>query len=312
MIEKWNNFEHQVWSQLKKYNLENASSYLIAVSGGLDSMVLLEVMLRLRPQALLRAAYFHHGPCSPEQLKFRNKALQLVKHKISASIEFVTAQSEIELKTEAEMRTARWQFLQHVRRQDEAIITAHHLDDWTETALLKMIRGTSLEGISAFKTWNSNIFRPFLRLSKSELLNYGRDQKVQWIEDPSNKSEDYLRNWLRENWLKELESKQSGAVANLSRSLLQIIEQYEMNSTFDLIFHQAVVSQGLDRSWYMGLSEADQLKALALYLKTQQIFKFTRGQLEEIRKRLDKNQKEITFTLIDRKWVVNALQIMLE
>ena len=210
------------------------------------------------------------------------------------------------------MRAGRWDFLKRARKGNEAILTAHHLDDWAETALLKMIRGTTRDGIAAFKVWNASILRPFLKMTKAELRNYGKLRKLEWLEDPSNQSEDYLRNWLRETWLKNLEAKQSGAVANLSQSLLQIVEDDEQSSTFGLVYYRSVESHGLDRSWFLGLSEQDQLKALALYLKSQHIFEFTRGQLQEIRKRLDKNQKEITFVLVGKKWVINALQVMLE
>ncbi len=312
MTEKWNNFEHKIWELLKSSALEQSPTYLLAISGGLDSMVLLEVMKRLRPSAKLRIAHFHHGESKNTQSKFRDEALEFVKHKVSLAESFFTEKFPGILLSEAEMRDERWNFLRKIRLPNEPILTAHHLDDWAETALLKMIRGSSLQGIASFQIWNQEIFRPFLRLHKVELFNYANLRQLDWIDDPSNKSEDYLRNWVREKWLKDLELKQPGGVDNLTRSLLQIVDDFRSNSTFVLVFFKDLKTNGLDRTWFLALSRDDQLKAIALYLKTLEIHEFTRGQLQEIIKRLDKNQKDLTFVLFGRKWVINATQIMLE
>lgn len=325
MNSRWNDFEHQLWHSLKEHGLESCDSYLVATSGGLDSMVLLHSLFRVRPQALIRVAHYHHGSASdPEQTRYRDHVADFVKHKIldmnqskksGPAIEFVFERwaGDLELQSEAGLRKARWQFLFKSRHsQKEPVLTAHHLDDWFETALLKMLRGASLEGVAAFQMWNSEIFRPFLNLPKSELLNYATQQKVGYLNDPSNLDSDFLRNWIREKWLPDLEERHAGGVANLSRSLLSIISEFRKTSTFELKYHGDRLEQGLDRAWFLGLSQPDQLKALALYLKNHQVFEFTRGQLEEIIKRLDKNQKELTFGIIGRKWVINASQIMLQ
>ncbi len=210
------------------------------------------------------------------------------------------------------MRDARWAFIKSEAQSNEPILTGHHSDDWVETTLLKMLRGTSLTGIANFKVWNESIFRPFLQTGKDELKKYVEQHALQYIDDPSNQSEDYFRNWIREKWLKDLESHRTGSCANLTRSLWQMVEEYQQNSTFDLKFFADDKSRGLERAWFLTLSSQDQLKALALFLKSRHIFEFTRGQLEEIRKRLDVNQKFLTFEIFERKWVINAMQIMLE
>lgn len=320
---KWNDFEHQLWKVLTAHDLDQKDSYLLAVSGGIDSMVLMHAMARVKPQARIRVAHYHHGTSkNSEQTKYRDHVADFVKHKISElnqgrnsgpAIEFIFDRSDRELLSEADMRESRWQFLYKNRLSlDEPILTAHHLDDWFETALLKMLRGTSMEGVAAFQTWNSEIFRPFLNLSKEDLVRYAIQNKIESLDDPSNLNPDYLRNWIREKWLPDLEERQSGSVANMSRSLLGIIEEFQKTSTFEVKFYEGRIEQGIDRSWFLGLSQQEQLKAIALFLKNNQIFEFTRGQLEEIKKRLDKNQKDLTFEIIGRKWVINASQIMLK
>ncbi|MEQ1722847.1 MAG: ATP-binding protein, partial [Pseudobdellovibrio sp.] len=147
---------------------------------------------------------------------------------------------------------------------------------------------------------------------KSELLDYAQKQNIDWNTDPSNLDESYLRNWIRENWLKQLDEKVNLGSKNLAKSFFRIADLIAEHSTFELEIDEKSDGFALSRGWYVSLSKADQLRALSLYLKKHQIFNFTTGQLEEIRKRLDKNQKDITFELLARKWVINASQIMLQ
>ena len=304
-------FEHQIWKILKDHQLEACPEYILAVSGGLDSLVLLEVMSVIRPQAKLKVLYYHHGD-HPEQKRFRDESLEIVKQKSLqiGNAEFIFSKSATELLSEDEMRKARWHFLRQHRDQNQPILTAHHQDDRIETLTLNLIRGTAEQGLLGFQVWNQEIFRPFLHKNKYELQRYAETRNLKWSNDPSNLSMDYRRNWLRETWFKELENKIPGAYHNYSKSLLHLVDQLSHQNSFRLHFYQEKADNGLDRSWYLGLSDKEQLKALALFLKNNGTHGMTRGQLEEIKKRLDKNQNDITFEII-RKWVINATQIML-
>ncbi len=336
MSEMWSAFEHRIWKHLKEYDLAAHDNFILAVSGGLDSMVLLNVFLKLKPRATFKVAYYHHGKSGDKlQDEFRNSAYDIVQQKITSinltnaetnktnmktNVVFYSEQSPVVLKSEVQMRNSRWGFLRQLVSSDEIIVTAHHLDDFLETMLLKMIRGTSADGLISFKMWNKKIFRPFLETSKLELLEYAQINSINWVADPSNTETHYLRNWLREKWLKDLEKKVKNASKNLAKSLLRTASALSQTQTFELVFcpetnlktNSETNSSTLSRSWYVSLSKADQLRSLALLLKKHQIYDFTTGQLEEIRKRLDKNRKDITFEILGRKWVINASQIMLQ
>lgn len=316
MSSTWSPFEHQIWKNLRENGLESHNNFILAVSGGLDSMVLLDVFLRLRPQANVKVAHFHHGLTgNAEQDAFRERALLAVKHKISEirspNVVFCCEKSASHLESEDQLRTARWNFLKSLKTSDEVFVTAHHLDDRLETMLLKMLRGTSVDGFLSFKMWNGDVFRPFLDSTKKELGEFADSRKIGWVEDPSNTNEHYLRNWLREKWLKELDEKVDGGSKNLARSLLRIGSSVNENAVFELRFVPDKDQFVLSRQWYVSLSKSDQLRGLALFLKKHQIHSFTTGQLEEIRKRLDKNQKDITFEILGKKWVINASRIVL-
>lgn len=280
-------------------------------------MALLSVFSRLLPAAKVKVAYYHHGPTSDqEQAQYRGQAMNLIRDRVVNlqldTYEFVSEQSLTELTSESQMRDARWAFLNKLRASDrDIVVTGHHLGDHFETMMLKMIRGTSLEGVSAFKMLQNRIFRPLLNCTKGELVEYATDCGVSWLEDPSNKDDRYLRNWLRETWIPSLDARVAGGSDNLARSLFKIVTSESTFSESDLVFCREGEEEGISRVWYLGLTGSDQNKALALFLKKHQIYEFTAGHLEEIRKRLDKNQKDFTFEILRRKWVINASQIML-
>lgn len=313
----WTALEHGIWQNLKEYDLDSHENFILAISGGLDSMVLLEVFLKLKPKAYIKVAYYHHGNSSDKiQEEYRNQSRDVVKNRISRlnlnNVIFCTEKSDKILSSEEQMRIARWGFIRSLKTSDEIIATAHHLDDLFETMLLKMIRGTSPDGLLSFKMWNNEILRPFLETQKVELLAYAEKQKIDWVEDPSNKEEQYLRNWIRQKWLKDLDDRVEAGSKNMAKSLLKIVSSVSEKQSFDLVLDANSESTVLSRQWYVSLSKSDQLRGLALFLKKHQIYSFTSGQLEEIRKRLDKNKKDITFELLGRKWVINASQIMIQ
>ncbi len=310
----WTDLEHSVWKVLKDAGLEQRQRYFLAISGGVDSIAMLQIFLRLRPTAQLTVAYYHHGPSSDNSLQaFRDSCLKLLESfcKSHSSIYFVSHRSDSELPSEAAMRSARWSFLRANSLPGEPIITAHHLDDWTETLTLKLIRGVGPDAFTAFKIWDGHIFRPLLETTKQMIVAYAEAQKLNWCDDPSNSSDHHLRNWLRLEWFKSLDDKNPSGYENYSRSLLRLCQALDQNQTFALQFFNNSPELGLDRLWYFSLTDRLQLKALALFLRHHSISNVTTGHLAEIQKRLDKNQKDITFMLAHVKWVINETQIVL-
>ncbi len=315
----WNDFEHSVWKSLKIAELEPRNSFFLCVSGGLDSMVLLHLMMRIKPQAHFTVAYFHHGLSDSEvQYNFREACFSLIKKRCleidstGQRVQFISERSQLLLKSEAEFRNARWEFFARHKAIDQIIMTAHHLDDWAETLTLKLIRGVGAEGFTALKMWDKLIFRPFLETQKKELLTYGKLHNLEWLEDPSNDSDHYLRNWLRLEWFKSLDEKNPSGYDNYSRSLLRLCQELQQNQTFELCFYSNNAQMGLDRIWYFSLSEKHQMKAIALYLRNHHILNTTQGQIAEIQKRLSNDLKDNSFSLGAIKWLINARQIMVQ
>lgn len=310
----WNNLEHQVWNRLKAQSLEDHAIYLLAVSGGLDSMVLAEVFKKIRPQAKLVLMHYHHG--SGENKKFRDEALALVQIQKNCVVEF--AQSEIELKSEAEFRMARLTFFEKIKTKYQVsyYMTAHHQDDVLETRLLKMIRGAGVDSLVAFEEWNEMIFRPFFEVSQKDLKSYAQKNEINWLDDPSNSESLYLRNWVRNVWLPALESKVQGAKKTLAQSLENILNSADQNQKMTLTESaRYIVSIGdhisIDRLWFYNLNTKDQLKVLVRALRSSFSVDFSLGQLKEVVRRLDKNQNDHIFQVAGINWVINAHTIVL-
>jgi tRNA(Ile)-lysidine synthase len=319
----WTDFEHRIWKKLKFFSLEKQNQFILAVSGGLDSIVLLKVMLELKPEAEFIVAHYHHGPSTDLQtVQFRDQALELVKNHIEKSslkhkISLVSERSNIPLNSEDDFREKRRAFLFALKEKypQAILVTGHHKDDLLETWLLKMLRGTGPHSLENFKFWNQIFLRPLLEFSKSELYDYAERNELIWLEDPSNGNSDYLRNWLRNDWLAALNKKLPSGKANLTDSLSRLIHEIDSNDeaiqiTYEFDHDGKATKGWFNRADYLVLGHSERLKGLACVLKGLGHIDFSQGQLQEIIKRLDKNQKEHTFSVAGVNWFINAEQIM--
>ena len=305
--------DHHVWKQIKQHSLQE-KKILVALSGGVDSVALLRAFTKIHKAELLGACYFHHGEDANQEYR---KEAQVFCEKLckKLGIEFYPLKASTLAKSEAEYRELRYQALDLLKKQEgfNLLATAHHRDDLLETRLLRLIRGTGAQGFQAMATLKDALFRPFLEITKRELKKYLREEKLRAFEDPTNKSLDPLRNWVREEWLKALEKKSKGASGALARSLETIASEIENRPWGDLLSqNEAYLTQGLSRAFYLTLSPYEQKRVLAQYLFSLGKRDFSQSHLEEIQKRLDKSQKVITFKVAGCHWEVNAEQIKVQ
>lgn len=179
--------------------------YVLATSGGVDSMVLLELLGEI-PGVELVVTHFNHGIRPDSGLD--EKLVATVAQKKGLELEVGHGHLGKDA-SEAEARSARYEFLESVKLKHGAksIITAHHQDDLIETAILNILRGSGRRGMSAISQ-NPNIVRPLLGYSKNEILNYAQKNKVVWREDSTNQDEVYLRNYIRRNIVPKLTNAQ--------------------------------------------------------------------------------------------------------
>lgn len=191
-------------------------SVLVALSGGLDSMVLLYLLrLLAQPWKLrIRAAHLDHGMRASSSADAEWVAG--LCHAWDIPLESGLAGTT--LRGQAAARTERYHFLAAVadRHNVDRIATAHHADDQAETVLFRISRGTGLRGLAGIPSRRGRIVRPLLPFTRAEIMECAEVAGVPYREDPSNLSLDYARNHLRIEVLPRLESIVPGTVRALA------------------------------------------------------------------------------------------------
>lgn len=167
--------------------------YVVAVSGGIDSVVLLDMLAREGKQALV-VAHFDHGirEDSADDARFVKGLAD------SYGLPFETRREELGANASEELaRAKRYEFLQQVVDKHEAawIVTAHHMNDLAETIAINLTRGTGWRGLAVLD--RDTINRPLLGMTKREIIEYALQHDLEWCEDSTNQSDKYLRNRLR-------------------------------------------------------------------------------------------------------------------
>lgn len=175
--------------------LESCEHAVLAVSGGLDSMVLLTAAARLPAgkRRKITVATFDHGTGSAA-----GRAAALVaRYALESGIPCVAGRASTVGTREEEWRRARWTFLRQVAATSTAsVVTAHTLDDQIETIFMRILRDAGPRGLAGLYA-ESEIIRPFLGLGRSKLDAYARVCGVPFVLDPSNSDRKHLRNRIR-------------------------------------------------------------------------------------------------------------------
>jgi tRNA(Ile)-lysidine synthase len=200
-----------------------AGKYIIAVSGGVDSMVLLDI-LRQKSSLELVVAHFNHGirGDSAEDEHLVRKSAE--KYGLTFEVGYGKLGKN---SSEEKARKSRYKFLESVKTKYLAngIITAHHQDDLIETALINILRGSGHRGLVAMRT-NPSVIRPLVHIPKSELIEYAKEHKLEWHDDYTNEDEKYLRNYIRKNILNSLtHDKRTKIISNIEKVAENIAEK---------------------------------------------------------------------------------------
>lgn len=171
----------------------------MAVSGGVDSVVLLDMLVK-RGNNELSVVHFDHGirEESGEDARFVEGLARRY------SLPFFTRREELgEKASEGIARERRYAFLRELAKEQQAtIVTAHHADDVIETIAINCLRSESWRGLAVLGA--EDIQRPLLSLSKKELYIYAMKHGLEWVEDKTNASDAYLRNRVRKRLAKGL------------------------------------------------------------------------------------------------------------
>ena len=185
----------------KEFPFLKDTKLLIAISGGLDSVVLFHLLHKLNYDVSLAHCNFKlRGKESDLDEEFIKNLNQISANQIFTII-FDTEKyaKEHKLSTQIAARELRYNWFQKLitEHKFDYVLTAHHADDNLETFLIHLTRGSGLDGFTGIPKVNGNIVRPLLAFSRKEILNYAKDHDIEWREDASNASNKYIRNKIR-------------------------------------------------------------------------------------------------------------------
>lgn len=191
-------------------SIQPGQKYLLGVSGGADSMVMLYVANNVAKQkdAKIRVITVEHGIRGAESVadsKFvqdacKNLGIDCICTKIDAKK--YAQQNKLSLEESA--RILRYQAFEEQKSPDEVIMVAHNKDDQAETVLMHIFRGSGIDGATGIKN-RQNILRPLINITKKEILDYATIKKIAYVVDSTNNQTEYSRNYLRKEVLPKIE-----------------------------------------------------------------------------------------------------------
>ena len=265
--------ERNIIRDVRKYI--KPGKYVLAVSGGVDSMVLMRVLSR-KPNIKLVIAHFNHGI-----RKDSGKDEALVRKMAGKyGLKTEVGRGKLEAGASEEIaRNARYNFLENVRKKHRAraIITAHHQDDLIETAIINLIRGTGRRGVSAIAN-NPSVVRPLLNVPKADLLNYAGRHRLKWREDSTNVDTKYLRNQIRKEILFSISARQK---EQLIADIQKITDNNKIADKLIATISQSIEINGKIDRYKFTMLPSDVARELVIYwLRQESATEYDKGTVE--------------------------------
>lgn len=255
----------------------NPGVYVVAVSGGVDSMVLLD-LLADQGQAKLIVAHFDHGIRDDSE----SDRLFVQKKAKAYGLPFIYDTGHLgKGVSEEKARDARYAFLRSVQGASgaRAIITAHHEDDVLETAIINLMRGTGRKGLSSLQS-TQNLYRPLLGTSKQGIIAYAKAHHIEWHEDSTNSDPTYLRNHIRLNVMPRITGE---ARQTMKR---HTVEASRLNKEIDQLLKDIFASRPdpnmIDRHWFVMLPHAVAREVLVAWLRDNEGATFDKRTIERM------------------------------
>lgn len=229
LTKKIQNFSH-------RYNLwKEGNKIIVGVSGGPDSVCLLDILVSLikKRKFELIIAHVNYGLRKEDSKKDELFVKELAnRYGLRIKVLNVKKLTKSEI-NENNLRDIRYDFFEKVRQENnfDLIAVAHNQDDQAETILMRLIRGSGLMGLGSIKPKNGKIIRPLLSISRSEILEYLKENEIKYRIDKTNKENIFLRNKIRNKLIPLLEKEYNLIIKEtLASSASSIREDYEFIS----------------------------------------------------------------------------------
>lgn len=205
---------------------------ILALSGGIDSMVLADMLLQSKADFVVAHCNFHlRGEESDGDEQFvcdyasRNGLTIYVKQ-----CDTMDYAKEHGISIEMAARDLRYAWFEELRQQlgYDYIAVAHHADDQLETFFINLLRGAGIRGLKGMQPVNGHIIRPLLNISRAEIQQYAEEHQLQWREDHTNAETLYLRNKIRHELLPVIDSISKEGRASILKSIKHLASENEL------------------------------------------------------------------------------------
>ena len=273
-----------------KLSKHTYKSVLLALSGGLDSVVLLHLLVAAKSSIYLNlsALHVHHGlSLNANSWTYFCTELCHSLH-VPLAIKHIKIDKKSGLGIEAEARKLRYEALFSYSCDDikpEFIVTAHHQNDQAETLLLQLFRGAGVKGLAAMANIDEKrrLLRPLLNIPRSALLEYAKQHGLKWSEDESNGDTHYERNFVRHEVMRILVERYPAINTVLARTSKHMAEASDLLDDLAAIdASEYVQSNGLCVKGLRGLNHARAKNLLRMWLANNQLATPNAEQLNEI------------------------------
>lgn len=251
------------------------SALVLGFSGGLDSMVLLDLLCRWRDERggpALSAIHIHHGLSLQADVWADFCGQRCIERQVALQVVRVSLVRGGGRSLEAEARTAR--YAAYAACAEPLVVLAHHADDQQETLISQLLRGggpRALAGMPAWREWQGkHIWRPLLKVGRKQLQSYAEQRGLAWVEDESNlDTAAYLRNFVRHDILPRLTARVPALASQLQRAAQRMHDAAEMADALAAIDLQAASTADgrLLASVVLSLSPVRQRYVLLAYLQ---------------------------------------------
>jgi len=258
---------------------------IVGVSGGPDSVCLLDILIRLKEKLNLSLFVVHINHCIRPEADTEESYLKEFCENLE--IPFFSKKVDVEILAKEEKRSVeefsrniRYEFFNEVLKKVFAnkIAVAHNANDLAETVLINLIRGSGLTGLTGIKKSNGNIIRPLLNIKREDIINYIEENNLKVFYDSTNFETDYTRNKIRNIILPEILNINPNFIETALRSS-EILEGQKLildKSILDIYNDISLENGIIDKSKFVALPKEFQLEVLRYA-----IYKFN-GNLKDI------------------------------
>ncbi|MSP19267.1 MAG: tRNA lysidine(34) synthetase TilS [Bdellovibrionales bacterium] len=275
--------------------------YLLAVSGGVDSMVLADLVIQIVPSSQLIIAHFNHRTRDEES---DQDAFFVEQYANKKKVAFELGHRVGNKTSEGSLRLERLNFFDTlIKNHDfDFVLLGHHLQDQLETFLMRIIRGTGLDGLGAMEPKNGVLVRPLLGFSKQDLETEAQRRGIEFRVDSSNNTEKYFRNNIRLNLIPQFEklALQYGGKEKWLHRLSPLLQEIrwakkELNVRTKKKLMGAWTETPfwlrLAASFFYELEDHEQLKSLRIIISTLQADTFSAKEIKQLQEAIKKNKK---------------------